>query len=109
MLKRIYHSSRSVSKENPARGRVIYTSVVDHPGQLSNFYRIYFISLMYSKTCVSPGNCSLRISAAFKKKKESKVLEISTYVVSHRYIGKTSISRENGILSNFLIFTKNIL
>lgn len=50
MLKRIYHSSPSVSKENPARGRVIYTSVVDHPGQLSNFYRIYFISLMYSKT-----------------------------------------------------------
>lgn len=44
-LKRVYHSSRGVSKENPARGRVIYTSVVDHPGQLSNFYRVYLISL----------------------------------------------------------------
>lgn len=91
MLKRIYHSSRSVSKENPARGRVIYTSVVDHPGQLSNFYRIYFISLMYSKTCVSPENRSLRISAAFKKKKRKEV-KFSRFPLFN--ITSTSISRE---------------
>lgn len=90
MLKRIYHSSRSVSKENPARGRVIYTSVVHHPGQLSNFYPT-FIS---SPRCIQKRVCfarRLRISRK-KKKKESK--EISNNISSTVIIGKKEIYLE---------------